>query len=95
MKSNYVNSDQKIKNKFLDVYSKINDSSWKLKSSIALKTNKLNSSIIYEISPSHGLNISADFNKYITGYTVDTWTASTTPAYKNEKAVNFRAQFDF
>ena len=36
-----------------------------------------------------------DFNKYITGYAVDSNTAATGPALKDEKAVNIRAQFDF
>ena len=36
-----------------------------------------------------------DFNKYITGYAVDSNTVATGPSLKNEKAVNFRAQFDF
>jgi len=37
-----------------------------------------------------------DFNRYITGSTLDTITSSgVNPASKNEKAINFRAQFDF
>lgn len=36
-----------------------------------------------------------DFSKYITGYQVDSSSVSAAPAYKNEKAINFRAQFDF
>lgn len=36
-----------------------------------------------------------DFNKYITGSTENTVTTSGVTAYRNEKAVNIRAQFDF
>ena len=36
-----------------------------------------------------------DFNSFITGSILDSTTGAAGPAYRNEKAVNFRAQFDF
>ena len=36
-----------------------------------------------------------DFNKYITGTTIDTVTTTALNPHRNEKAINVRAQFDF
>lgn len=67
--------DRKIKQIFKSTHEKINASTWALKTRIALKTNKINSSLAYQISPAHGLSISADINKHL-GLNVQTDNSS-------------------
>lgn len=77
LKTHYVNSDKKIKHIFNSVHEKINDSMWNLKTSIAIKTNKINNQLIYKISPNHGLAMTADVNKHLNiGLKDDNWSIS-------------------
>jgi len=77
LKTDYVNSDKKIKHIFNSVHEKLNDSMWNLKTSIALKTNKINNQLVYQISPESGLAITADINKHIgIGVKDNNWSIS-------------------
>ena len=77
MKSDFVTANPHINKKFEEIYEKINDSMWKLKTRIAMKTNEVNSSLVYQISPAAGLNLTADINKHLgLGMGTNNWSVS-------------------
>ena len=69
LKSKYVNDDHKIKNKFMEIYDKINSNTWKLKEHIAKKSNQLFDNVKNEIINS---NTSLKTNLKISAHNLDT-----------------------
>lgn len=77
METDYVTKNHNIHTKFKEIHEKINDNMWKLKTRIAMKTNEVNSSLVYQISPTSGINITTDINKHLgLSMGTDEWSVS-------------------